>query len=97
MKKSLIILLLIAVLLSVSACYTHTHVVGKGAQSGAEVSKTQWYAIWGLVPINVVNSQEMAAGAENYTVVTQQTFADSIISIITSYITVTRQTVTVKK
>ena len=97
MKKSLIVLLLIAVLVSFTACYTHTHIVGNGAQTGQEINQTQWYALFGLIPLNHVDTATMAGGAGNYTIQTEQTFVDGLISIFTSYVTISRQTVTVKK
>jgi hypothetical protein len=35
-----------------SSCMSLTHVVGTGASSGVSTEKKQWYALWGLVPIN---------------------------------------------
>ena len=59
---------------------------------------TQWYAIWGLVPIgNVVDSQAMAGGTADYDIQTQFSFLDMLISGFTSAVTIQRQTVTVTK
>jgi len=98
MKKALRTVLCVAVLsVSLSGCYTLKHEVGTGAAGGASVSETQWYAIWGLLPLGSVNSKAMAGGAANYTVESQHTFIDVLISAFTSYISVVRQTVTVTK
>ncbi len=61
------------------------------------VEEKQWYALWGAVPINEVSSKQMAGGAENYTIITQRTFLDYIISAFTGSVSITVQTVRVKK
>ena len=96
MIRRLLILAVVAVFF-LSACVTHTHVVGNGAQKGEEVSEAQWYLIAGLLPLNEVDTNEMAGGAEDYTIVTQYTPLDAVISAVGSIITLQRRTVTVKK
>jgi hypothetical protein len=81
-----------------SSCMTLTHVVGTGASSsGVSSEKKQWYALWGLVPINSVDSKAMASGASNYTIKSQVKFVDYVISAFTSIVTVNVQTVSVQK
>lgn len=80
-----------------TSCFTLTHTVGSGAQNGVEVEKRQWYVLWGLVPINNVNSKEMAGDATNYTIETQHTFLDYVISAFTSAVSIQTKTVKVKK
>jgi PBP1b-binding outer membrane lipoprotein LpoB len=94
-KKSLLAIFLLALLLS--SCMTLTHVVGNGATSGVSTEKKQWYALWGLVPINTVDSKAMASGASNYTIKSQVKFIDYVISAFTSIVTVNVQTVSVQK
>lgn len=79
-----------------SSCMSLTHTVGAGG-SGESVTKRQWYVLWGLVPINEVDSKAMAGGAQNYTVKSSVTPLDFIINIFTGIITVNSQTVEVKK
>ncbi len=78
-----------------SGCMAHTHVVGNGAQMGSIEEARQWYILWGLVPINDVDSSDMAAGADDYTIATEITPIDFVINIFTSFITVYSRTVTV--
>ena len=52
-----IVLLIFATAVS-SGCMAHTHVVGTGAGTGVEDEARQWYVLWGLVPINDVDSSE---------------------------------------
>jgi PBP1b-binding outer membrane lipoprotein LpoB len=94
-KKSFLAIFLLAFLLS--SCMTLTHVVGNGATSGVTTEKKQWYALWGLVPINTVDSKAMAAGASNYTIKSQVKFIDYVISAFTSFVTINVQTVSVQK
>lgn len=97
MKKLLSLLMLTAVLFVSVACYTHTHVVGDGAKGNSVVTERQWWILWGLVPINKVDTQTMAKGAKDYEIKTEQTFVDGIINMFTSMVTVGCQTVEVKK
>ena len=97
MKKMVYMMALLICLISVSSCYTLTHQVGAGAQGSQTVEKRQWYVLYGLVPINEVSSQDMAAGATDYTITSQHTFLDLIISAFTGIVTVQAKTVKVTK
>jgi hypothetical protein len=66
-----------------TSCYTHTSVVGTGAQGSTEVKKWNHYAIAGLVPIEVSDSKQMAGGAENYTITTKHSFVNLLVSGLT--------------
>jgi len=94
-RKSIFLVMVLAFLLS--SCMALTHVVGTGGSSGTTTEKKQWYALWGLVPINEVNSKAMAEGAENYTIKSQEKFVDLVISAFTSIVTITVQSVSVQK
>ena len=83
--------------LLLSSCMSLTHVVGTGASSGVITEKKQWYALWGLVPINEVNSKAMAEGASNYTIKSKVKFIDYVISAFTSAVSINVQTVVVQK
>ena len=41
-------------------CATHLHSVGHGPQSGVKATARQYYLLWGLVPINTIDTNEMA-------------------------------------
>ncbi|MFP4369313.1 MAG: Bor family protein [Candidatus Kapaibacterium sp.] len=79
-----------------TSCYTYTTVVGKGAQGNVEVTKWNHYVIYGLAPVGVSDSEEMAGGAEDYTVVTRHSFVNGLIAGITFGI-YTPTTTTVKR
>ena len=94
MKKNSIILLTSFILI-LSACTTHTHIVGNGAQGNYEKSKRQLWVI-SLVPINDVDTQELAGDATDYEIQTQADIVDILIGAFTSGIISSRK-VTVKK
>ena len=75
--------LLLAVSVSLSSCYCYTSVVGKGAQGNAEVTKWNHYILFGLAPVGVSDSKQMADGASDYNVFTRQSFVNGLCSAIT--------------
>lgn len=94
-KKSILAIFLLVMMLS--SCMTLTHVVGNGGSSGVVTERKQWYALWGLVPVNTVETKAMAGGASDYTIKSQVKFVDYIISAFTSIATFNCQTVSVQK
>ena len=97
MKQVIAVIVLLTFVMLMASCAMHTHIIGKGAQGGERLQQRQWYVLWGLVPINNVDSKVMAAGATNYTIKTQQSFVDCVINIFTGLVTVYYRTVTVTK
>jgi hypothetical protein len=97
MKKMKFLAMFFAVTMLFASCATHVHTVGNGGQSSQTIQKKQWFALWGLVPINTVDSKAMADGAKDYTIKTEQSFIDGVITIFTSMVTVNVRTVEVKK
>lgn len=89
--------LLLFAMVVASGCAAHTHVIGNGGSGSETVEQRQWYVLWGLVPINEVDSATMAEGASNYTIETEQSALDVVINIFTSIVTVYSRTVTVTK
>ena len=66
-----------------TSCYTYTTVVGSGAKGNTSVTKWNTYVLWGLVPAGVSDAKAMAAGATDYTVTTEQTFINGLLSSLT--------------
>lgn len=98
MKNKINALIVCALIsLTMVACHTHTHVVGRGAQTGMTESAKQWYILWGLVPLSNVDTKAMAGGANDYTITTTTSFVDVIIGAFTSIVTVDCRTVEVKR
>ncbi|MCK4305351.1 MAG: hypothetical protein KAY24_14025 [Candidatus Eisenbacteria sp.] len=80
-----------------AGCAAHIHQVGSGAQGNSMTEARQWYILWGLVPINDVDTHSMTEGATNYTIKTEQSALDVVINIFTGMVTVGSRTVTVTK
>ena len=59
MNNKLITILLIISMLFVG-CATHLHNIEYGPQTGIKVTSRQFYLFYGLVPLNSVNTNEMA-------------------------------------
>jgi len=66
-----------------SSCYSYTSVVGNGAQGNSETTQWNHYVIYGLAPVGVSDSKQMADGAKDYTVFTRQSFVNGLVSAIT--------------
>ena len=66
-----------------TSCYSYTSVVGKGAQDNSQTTKWNHYVIYGLAPVGVSDSKQMADGVENYTVHTRQSFVNGLVSALT--------------
>ena len=96
MKKVMIIIMLIT-LLALASCATNIHTIGKGVQSGQTIEARQWYILFGLAPLNEVDTNQMAGDATDYEIKTEQTVLDFIFNIFTCYVTVVSRTVTVTK
>lgn len=57
--------------------------MGQGAQGNSQITKWNHYVIYGLAPVGVSDSKQMAAGAENYTVHTRHSFVNGLVSALT--------------
>jgi hypothetical protein len=98
MSKKIISLIVIVVIVSlVIGCAAHIHKVGQGAHGAEKKEARQWYVLWGLVPINEIDTQQMADGATDYTIKSEQAALDVIINIFTANVSVVSRTVTVSK
>ena len=103
MNNKLIAITLIISMLFIG-CATHLHSVGHGPQSGVKATARQYYLLWGLVPINTIDTNEMAGldingkQIENYEIQTQVGPLDVVINSV-SFFTIgmilTSRTVTV--
>ena len=105
MNNKLIAITLIISMLFIS-CATHLHTVGYGPQTGVKATARQYYLLWGLVPLNTVDTNEMAGidingkQIEDYEIQTQFGALDIVInwiSIWTTGLIISSRTVTVTK
>ena len=97
MRKIFATILLVVFVFYFTGCYTNTHIVGSGAQTNQVIEERQWYILFGLVPLNNVDTNSLSAGAQNYTIVTSQTALDIVIGMFTGIVTVYPRTVKVMK
>lgn len=95
-KKLLTLSLLVTISVMFSSCYTIEHTVGQGAQAFNVETKRQWYILYGLVPLNEVDSKAMSQGKADYTIKTEMTPLDVIIGIFTGFVTIAPRTVEVR-
>ena len=97
MFKKLSAVLLIVGMLFVIGCATHMHKVGEGAQGTDMIESRQWYVLWGLVPINDVDTQAMAGETIDYNIITEVNVLDAVINAFVGSATIYCRTVTVLK
>jgi hypothetical protein len=72
------------------------HTVGAGPIHGNVAEQTQWFAGWGVLPMDPVDSRSLAEGALDYRVTTGFRVADVLISMVTSFVGFYRQTIVVE-
>lgn len=82
--------------IGLTSCYTYTYTVGKGPQTGVEITEKNHYLIYGLAALKTSDPVKMAGGSENYQVTIQHSFVDGLINAITGGI-YTPTTTKVKK
>ncbi|MCI0511864.1 hypothetical protein L0128_01460 [candidate division KSB1 bacterium] len=95
MFKKMIAWLLLLSLLVILGCAAHVHTIGKGPQKFVKQEARQWYILFGLVPLNHVDTNAMSIGAADYEIRTATTALDVVMNIFTGYITINSRTVTV--
>ena len=80
-------------------CFSMQTTVGRGPQHVpvGVVTRTRWFALFGLVPMDDFDSHALSGGVPDYRVTTEFTFSDVVMSALTSFVTFYRQTVTVEK
>lgn len=83
---------LLALGIFLSSCSATMHTVGAGGNGDCksvgqyDAKKKQWYLLGGLVPLNKVDSKDLAGGAQDYTIRTTTSFGDWLISIPGAYL-----------
>jgi len=101
MKKVVVMILIVSSLFLIG-CSTHIHTVGTGPETGMTKVARQYYLLWGLIPLNTVDTNQMAASmqTENYEIKSQMAPVDCAInfaSMVTIGGIVSSRTVTVTK
>ena len=88
---------LIMAIMFVIGCSTHVHKVGDGPQGNDMIESRQWYVLFGLVPINNVDTNAIAGEATDYEITTEYNLIDFVIGIFTGVVSIGSRTVTVRK
>lgn len=84
MKNSLkTIAVIFASSILLTSCYSYTSVVGDGAKGNSQTTKWNHYVVYGLAPVGVSDSKQMAGDAKDYTVHTRQTFVNGLVASLT--------------
>ena len=97
MFRKLSAVLLIVGILFVIGCAAHVHKVGDGPQGNDMTTARQWYVLWGIVPINDVDTNAIAEGAADYEITTSVTPLDFVINAILGQVSINCRTVSVQK
>ena len=97
MLKRLATIVILLVIACVIGCAKHTHTVGHGPGFNRTNVERQWYILYGLVPINDIDTKSMAEGRSNYQITMQITLMDFIYQAILSPMTITSRTVSVTR
>jgi hypothetical protein len=82
--------------LAAAGCVSHSHAVGLGPTGTGEQSDRQFYLLFGLVPLNTVESQRLAGDLTSYTIETGYSFTDLLLTPLLLPLTVTSRTVVVR-
>ena len=99
MKKAVVMIMIVSSLFLIG-CSTHVHTVGTGPQTGVENTARQYYLLYGLIPLNTVDTDKMAGSAANYEIQTQVGGMDVVINTASAFAIagiVSSRTVTVTK
>lgn len=101
MKQKLLICIMVLSMMLVG-CSTNIHTVGAGPQTGMSNTARQYYLLYGLIPVNRVDTNEMAKSmqTENYEIKTQVGPVDVGINLASAILVgglVSSRTVTVTK
>jgi len=104
MKKVSLLIVFSVLVIVMGSCNATMHTVGTGGKGNCksagqyDAKKKQWYLFSGLLPLNHVDSKDLAGGYQNYTIRTTTSFGDGLISIAGSYLLgLKTQTVRVSK
>ena len=101
MKKAVVMIMVVSSLFLIG-CSTHVHTVGTGPETGMTKVARQYYLLWGLIPLNTVDTNQMAASmkTDNYEIKSQVGLVDGAInfaSMVTIGGLVSSRTVTITK
>lgn len=79
-----------------AGCVTHRHTVGLGGSDTNAVTARQYYVLFGLLPVNDVDTQRMAGDLTSYTIETGYGIVDVLVGPFLLPLTLTSRTVVVR-
>ncbi|MGE3166121.1 MAG: hypothetical protein AB7O52_14535 [Planctomycetota bacterium] len=75
------VLVLTAALATLPGCFGHVHTIGDGPQGGDVFTQKIWYAAWGFVPLQRVDSERLVGAARDYRIVTSFRASDVFLNL----------------
>lgn len=88
---------LLGLCLLLPGCVYHVHRVGLGPTGLGSESTRQFYLLFGLVSLNEVDVQRLATDLTSYSIETEFSFVDFLLTPLLLPLTITSRTVTVEK
>lgn len=76
-------LLVAALAITLTSCYSYTYTVGNGPTRGEVVTEKNHYLIYGLAAVKVSDPTKMAGDAKDYQVTIEHSFIDGLLNAIT--------------
>ncbi len=71
---------LVLMAMIMQSCYSFTHVVGSGSQTGEVVKEKNHYLFYGLKKIKVSDSQQMVGTAKDYEITVKHSVMDQLLN-----------------
>lgn len=88
----------VLLLVFLSSCMAHSHIVGQGPLGSVEIEQKQYYMFFGLIELNEVDTKKMARPHTNYEITTCFTMSDIFLAApFLVPFTIIRRTVSVRK
>ena len=95
MKK---ILPLILILIFLSGCFSSRTIVGQGVHKTIKEEYTQWYVLWGILPLGKAGNIELNEDIVDARIYVRFTVWDSLFNVFVGpFTSVGRNTVTIEK
>lgn len=66
-----------------SGCFAHVHTLGDGPQGGEVRTERMWYAAYGFVPLDRIDSKRLMGGSGDYRITTAFRAGDVFLNIFT--------------
>ncbi|MFN0060187.1 MAG: hypothetical protein ACKVX7_17150 [Planctomycetota bacterium] len=80
-----------------TGCFSTRNTVGDGPRGGEVTVHRTWFAFWGFVPLNSLDSRDVVGPASHYRVTTRFGVFDVIVNCLTAPLGFYRQTTFVEK